>query len=420
MFLDQRRGWLEQVRYYLSGAAYPVQLAVSSPTSAWRWFEQSVETRDALRAENAALVQRERQLEMRTARFEALSRENGELRGLRDALPPVADHWLVAEIVDVELNSLQQRVLINRGARNGVFKGQAVMDSEGLLGQTMHVGPWSAEVILVTDPEHGVPVQIERTGVRTIAVGTGDTQSLALPYLPANADVKPGDLLVTSGLGGVFPQGYPVARVVEVRHDAVQPLAQIRAKPLAEFDKLREVMLVWFRPDHPAAPSRSAGESTVDSDLAKGNPTFQPQPVPPRHSASDAVRVSPPAKTGAGAGTGTGLARAAVPPHAAGTATHPAPASTHAAVGASPSRAAGPAASGSSAVSPTGSSATGSSAGSSAAGSSAAGSSAGSSPSGSSARSSASGSSAGSSTGSSSASAASSSSAASSEPQGTT
>jgi rod shape-determining protein MreC len=290
MFLDQRRGWLEQARYYLTAAAYPLQLAVSSPTAAWRWFEEVAETRQALRAENAALRERERALEMRSVRFEALSRENGELRGLRDALPAVADHWLVAEIVNVEVSSLQQRVLINRGARNGVFKGQAVMDSEGLLGQTMHVGPWSAEVILVTDPEHALPVQIERTGVRTIAVGTGDTQSLALPYLPANADVVAGDLLVTSGLGGVFPQGYPVGRVVEVRRDAVQPLAQIRAKPLAQLDKLREVMLVWFKPDHPAAPTLSRGSNTVENDLASGNPTYQPQRVPLRPASAEPGR----------------------------------------------------------------------------------------------------------------------------------
>ncbi|HUN24876.1 MAG TPA: rod shape-determining protein MreC [Steroidobacteraceae bacterium] len=301
MFLDQRRGWLEQARYFLSGTAYPLQLAVSSPTAAWRWIEASLQTREELRAENAALRARERALEIQTLRFEALARENGELRGLRAALPPVADRWLVAEIVNVELDSLRQRVLINRGARNGVFKAQAVLDSHGLLGQTIHVGPWSAEVILITDPEHAVPVQIERTGVRTIAVGTGDPQSLALPYLPANADVKPGDLLVTSGLGGVFPQGYPVARVTEVRHDAVQPLAQIRARPLAQLDKLREVMLVWFRPDHPAAPSALARDGGEEGGLSTGNPAFQPQQVPGSATAAAAAAHPPTPAAGAAA-----------------------------------------------------------------------------------------------------------------------
>ncbi len=313
MFLDQRGEYLEQIRYALSIAAYPIELAVSSPSAAWRWMHESFETRDALRAENARLITRNRELELRSMRYEALARENDQLRGLQEALPPVAERWLIAEISDIELNSLRQRVLIDRGTRNGVFKGQAVLDDKGLLGQTTHVGPWSAEVILITDPEHAVPVQIERTGLRTIAVGTGDTASLALPYLPANADVKAGDVLMTSGLGGVFPAGYPVGRVTEVHRDAVQPLAQVRAVPFASMNTDREIMLVWFRQGHPAAPVAAA-----TGDAKSGNASMQPQsavhpkpatgPVPSGSaggasaspaapSPGDAAEMSAPAKT---------------------------------------------------------------------------------------------------------------------------
>src|SRR2546430_15385128 len=211
--------------------------------------------------------------------YEALADEHGELRGLRAAVPPVADRWLAAQIVSIQLSSLRQRLLINRGAVNGFFKAQAVRDGRGLIGQTAHVGPWSAEVILITDPEHAVPVRIERTGLRTIAVGAGDAASLALPYLPANADIKSGDLLVTSGLGGVFPEGYPVARVTEVHRDAVQPLAQVRAEPLAHVDTDSEVMLGWFRADRPTAPTPT-GKSL--GELKSGIPSLQPQAVPPR------------------------------------------------------------------------------------------------------------------------------------------
>jgi rod shape-determining protein MreC len=291
MFLDQRHGWLEQARFVLQAAAYPIQLAVSSPSAAWKWLHESFESRDALRAENQRLQKQQRELELRSMRYDALARENGELRGLRDALPSVAERYLAAEIVNIQLNSLRQRVLINRGTTNGVFKAQAVLDDKGLIGQTTHVGPWSAEVILITDPEHAVPVEIERTGLRTIAVGAGDTASLALPYLPGNADIKSGDLLLTSGLGGVFPAGYPVARVAEVHRDAVQPLAQVRATPLAQIDTDSEVVLIWLRTDHPAAPA-----STTSGDLKSGNATLQPQPAPrprPKPPAPDAAAAGP-------------------------------------------------------------------------------------------------------------------------------
>jgi rod shape-determining protein MreC len=274
MALDRRGGWLVQARYYLSAAAYPLQLAVSSPAQAWHWTQDSLIARETLQTQNTELRARDRDLSMKLMRFEALARENADLRGLRAALPTVADHWMAAEVVDVELNGLRQRLLINRGTRNGVFRGQAVMDNYGLLGQTTRVGPWSSEVILVSDPEHAVPVEVDRTGVHTIAVGTGDPDSLSLPALPANADVKPGDLLLTSGLGGVFPQGYPVARIAEVHHDSTQ-LTQIRATPLARLAALHEVTLVWFDDTHPAAPIR-----LKDGETTTGNPALQRQPAP--------------------------------------------------------------------------------------------------------------------------------------------
>jgi rod shape-determining protein MreC len=283
MFLDKRQGWMEQVRFGLQAASYPLQVAVSSPSTAWSWMRESFRIRDSLRAENDELRTRLRDMHLRTMRYESLARENAKLRGLSTSLPPVAEKWLVAEIVHVELDSLRPRVLINRGTNNGVFKAQAVMDDQGIVGQTTHVGPWSAEVILITDPEHAIPIEIERTGVRSIAVGTGNEGELALPYLPGNADVKTGDLLVTSGMGGVFPQGYPVAKVTEVHREAVQPLAQVRAAPLAHINRDREVMLVWFRETHPAAPVRDAR-----GDLPKGDANVRPQPAPPKPAAAPA------------------------------------------------------------------------------------------------------------------------------------
>lgn len=254
MFVDQRGHWLDYARYALSAAAYPVQLAVNSPSAAWHWLRENLVTRETLQADNARLRTANQQLTLRTLRIESLEAENAQLRALDAALPDVAERSLAAEVLDVEVSTLRQRVIINKGASDGVFKGQTVLASGGLMGQVMRVGPWSSEVILITDPEHAVPVQVLRSGLRTIAVGQGNTGVLALPYLPVNSDIRVDDLLVTSGLGGVFPAGYPVASVLDVGRDPGQPLAQVHARPLAAIDRDREVMLIWLRPGHPAAP----------------------------------------------------------------------------------------------------------------------------------------------------------------------
>ncbi|HEX3845483.1 MAG TPA: rod shape-determining protein MreC [Steroidobacteraceae bacterium] len=296
MILDQRFDWLGRAHYVLQAAGYPVELAVSSPVAAWRWVQNSFASRDSLEAENQRLRGRLRDLELRSMRYDALAQQNAGLIGLRNALPPVAQRWLPADIVNIQLDSLRQRVLINRGSANSVTAGQAVLDDDGVVGQTMHVGPWSAQVILITDPEHALPVSIARTGLRTIAVGAGDSTSLALPYLPANADVRVGDVIETSGLGGVFPPGYPVARVTEVHKDAVEPLAHVRAAPFAHIDTDSEVMLIWFRHDSPAAPLQER-----NGELATGDRTIQPLPVPAKPQAAQPA----PAPRAATAKTGT-------------------------------------------------------------------------------------------------------------------
>ena len=288
MILDQRFNWLERAHYILQAASYPVELAVGSPVAAWRWMQNSFATRDSIEAENQRLRTRLRDLELRSMRYDALAQENAALIGLRNSLPPVAQRWLPAGIVNIQLDSLRQRVLIDRGSMNGVTPGQAVLDDHGVVGQTMHVGPWSAQVIFITDPEHALPVMIERTGLRTIAVGVGDATSLALPYLPANADVHVGDVLVTSGLGGVFPPGYPVARVTEVHKDTVQPLAHVRAVPFAHLDTDSEVMLIWFRRDSPAAPLKER-----NGELTTGDRNIQPLSAPAKPPASPAAATSP-------------------------------------------------------------------------------------------------------------------------------
>jgi len=253
MFYDQRGGWLDTARYGLQAAIYPLQLAVNSPSAAWRWLEESFTTRETLRAEVDRLREALRVQQLVTLRQAALEKENATLRGLNALLPNVIEKRLVGEVVNVEVSTLRQRLLVNRGGTNGVFKTQPVITGEGVLGQVFRTGPFSSEIILITDAEHALPVQVVRSGVRTIALGTGHSTTLELPYVPQNYDVKPGDLLVTSGLGHVFPFGLPVARITKVVRDPALPLAQIHAVPLAGIENDREVLFIWERAGHPAA-----------------------------------------------------------------------------------------------------------------------------------------------------------------------
>jgi rod shape-determining protein MreC len=264
IIVDKRYERLIKIRQYLSVVAYPVQVAVASPFDGWNWFKDSVTTRDALRADKAKLEAELRVAQFRLQRYEALEAETQRLRALRDSTAGVTDRFVIGDVMDVDLDAFRERVLVDKGAGDGVYVGQAVLDSGGVFGQVARVGQLTSEVILVSDPAHAIPVQINRTGLRTIAVGTGDLSRLKLPYLPTSADVIVGDLLVTSGLGGGFPAGYPVGTVAEVKRDPAQSLADVDVKPAAALDRSRELMFVWLKPQaaeglsQPAAPKPPA------------------------------------------------------------------------------------------------------------------------------------------------------------------
>jgi rod shape-determining protein MreC len=254
MYFDQRDGWGERIRYGLQAAAYPIQLAIGSPRMLWSATADLFETRASLRAQNAALQKRERDLALVTMRYEALEQENARLRDIHGAVPRLVSRTQLADVVNADLGRLRQRLVINKGDTSGLFRSQSVVDAAGLVGQLVRVGPWSAEVMLITDPEHAVPVEVVRNGYRTIAVGNGDAEELQLPFVPVTADIKVGDVLVTSGLGGVFPAGVPVAVVTENQRDPDEILARVRATPRAALTRSRQVLALWFDASHPAAP----------------------------------------------------------------------------------------------------------------------------------------------------------------------
>lgn len=271
--VDHREGHLDRVRQTLSVLAYPVQLLVDLPNAALDRATESLGTRDRLLRENNRLRAERLELSARVQRLASLERENEKLRELLESGQRVGERFLAAELLEVSLDPFRHRVVVDKGSRDEVYAGQPLLDADGIMGQITNVGPFGAEAILITDPSHAIPVEINRNGLRTIALGTGDLTRLELPYLPNSADVREGDLLVSSGLGRRFPRGYPVGTVDSVERRPGETFAAIHAEPAAALNRSREVLLVWredgerFDRDPLATPqSGEDGETSPPED----------------------------------------------------------------------------------------------------------------------------------------------------------
>ncbi len=248
MYFDQRQNHLDTVRKAIGVAVYPLQLVVDAPVRFWEWLGESTTSRNELQLEVGRLKAERLLTNARLQRLTALEAENARLRALLDARAKVRDQVRVAEIMAVDANPYEHNLVIDIGSRDGVYDGQAIVDADGVVGQVIATGLMTAQAVLISDTDHALPVEVNRNGLRTIAVGTGEIDQLDLPFLPNNADIQTGDLLVTSGLGGAFPAGYPVAVVGGVTRMPQEPFADVTAKPAAALDQVREVMLIWSGP----------------------------------------------------------------------------------------------------------------------------------------------------------------------------
>lgn len=267
MTVDHRQHHLESVRSALSLLVSPLQYLLSVPIGAGEWVSESLTSRKALQEENAELRQRELLQSVRLQKLAALEAENARLRVLLDSSLKVGERVLVAELLEVDLDPFSQEIVINKGSHHGAEIGQAIVDAGGVMGQVVHVAPFTSIAMLITDPSHAIPVVVNRNGLRAIALGTGSADRLDIPHLPLTADIQEGDLLVTSGLGGRFPPGYPVAKVDKVERNPVQSFAQVTARPTARLEQSREVLLVWTAPTGEAAgcdPATASCPSTSE------------------------------------------------------------------------------------------------------------------------------------------------------------
>ncbi|CAG7857521.1 hypothetical protein MCAMS1_02381 [biofilm metagenome] len=234
---------LNPVRTALSHAIDPIKYVVSLPVETTRNITASFKSYNSLQQENHKLIESNAANKLRLLKYEALEKENIRLRALLENSYKLGEQVLVAELMSVNIASPYEKiVVVNKGTRFGVHPQQMVVDANGVVGQVYRALPLSSEVMLITDPNHAIPVQVNRNGLLAIAVGSSEPNKLTFPYLQENADIHPGDLLITSGLGGTFPQGYPVAVV-----DKFTPPAnkQITATPTAALDHSRELMIVW-------------------------------------------------------------------------------------------------------------------------------------------------------------------------------
>ncbi len=245
MVADHHGHYLDQAKDKLALVAYPILRLVDLPVRAGRWLGQTFSEREALSRRNRELERRWLLDQARLNRLPALEAENRRLRELLESSPKLGDRVLVAELLDVDLDPYSHRVVLNKGSVDGVYRGQPVADANGIVGQIEAVSALSAFAMLISDPNHAVPVALNRSGLRTIAYGTGQIDRLVLKDLTASADVIPGDLVVASGLGGRFPSGFPVGRVIDIQASPGDAFLTVIVEPSAALNRSREVLLVW-------------------------------------------------------------------------------------------------------------------------------------------------------------------------------
>ena len=245
MVLDHRQNHLDAVRKAIGTAVYPIQIVVDAPFRLWAWLRDATTDRNDLHLQLSRLQAERLLTNARLQRLSALEAENARLRDLLEARAQVRDEVRVAEIMAVEANPYSHSIVIDIGEREGAYDGQAIVDAVGVIGQIIRTGLSTSQAMLISDPSHSLPVEINRNGLRTIANGTGEFDRLVLPFITNNTDIQPGDLLVTSGLGGAFPAGYPVAVIDTVNRIPQEPFADVSATASAKLDQVREVMLIW-------------------------------------------------------------------------------------------------------------------------------------------------------------------------------
>ena len=241
---DQRNNYLSILRNSIAIAIYPLQSTVEIPSRLINWFDLRIKSKEILIQENQNLLSQQKINSSILQRYESLEQENMRLKQILNVANNLDNKVEITRIISINVNPYRHTIVIDKGERDGVYKGQVLLDADGVIGQILHTNFLTSEAILISDSDHALPVEINRNGLRTIVLGNGSYTKLDVPYIPNNADIEIGDLLVTSGLGGKFPSGYPVAKVDFIESDLSEQFYKVSAKPIAYLNQVREVMLL--------------------------------------------------------------------------------------------------------------------------------------------------------------------------------
>jgi rod shape-determining protein MreC len=269
--VDVRTSQLSTVRNIISSALMPVQWLSDVPSSIAFGLEQIFTSRESLEEELELMKDRILVLQRKSQKLASVTAELNRLRELLNASRVLDEGVVVAELIGASPDPDNQYIVINKGYQDGVYLGQAILDADGLMGQVIEINEFSSRILLISDSRHAVPVQVNRNGMRAIAYGVGSLSYLELGNVPDTADIQVGDLLVSSGLGGRFPEGYPVARVSSIDHDSGRSFAQVKITPEAKLNRSRLLLLVFKSSDQTPAvliPQKKIAEEKVEVQSA--------------------------------------------------------------------------------------------------------------------------------------------------------
>lgn len=256
MILDHQGQHLQKIRSALSVLASPIPFVAALPARVGGAVANFFSSEQELQQDLETLREERLQLLARLQRLEVLEAENNRLRSMLGSAARVAERVLAADLLGVSLEPFTRKIVVARGTNDEVYVGQPVIDAHGVMGQITQVSSYISYATLITDPGHAIPVMVNRNGLRTIVFGTGDQDSVSVPYLTSASDIREGDLLISSGMGGIFPPGYPVGVVTRIANDPNEAFLEITAKPAAQINHSKQVLLIW-------ADQAAAGHDTA-------------------------------------------------------------------------------------------------------------------------------------------------------------